>query len=117
MGRPSRHPKYCETFLDRFGKRRVYLRRPGQPRIALNTDALPWSPPFMAAYQAALDGTSASAGAPAMIGAARARAGSIVDVVARYLTSGAFAELAPSTRADRRCLLDKIRSEHGPMPL
>jgi hypothetical protein len=40
--------------VDRHGKPRFYFRRRGFKRVAL--PSLPWSPEFMAAYEAALAG-------------------------------------------------------------
>ncbi len=51
MKQMRRPPKYCQGFEDRHGKVRWYFRRPGYHRTALA--ALPWSPEFMAAYEAA----------------------------------------------------------------
>jgi hypothetical protein len=61
-----RLPKYVQGFLDRHGKARFYFRRAGFKTVAL--PGLPWSPEFMAAYEAAL------AGQPAPIGAATSTA-------------------------------------------
>jgi hypothetical protein len=47
-----RRPKYTHGFIDRHGKPRFYLRRPGHKKVPL--PGLPWSEPFMRAYQAAL---------------------------------------------------------------
>ena len=55
MGRGSpmrRPPKFVHGFTDRHGRARFYLRRPGFKSIPL--PGLPWSPEFMASYEAAL---------------------------------------------------------------
>lgn len=111
MGRPSRYPKFTEAFIDRYGRSRFYLRRPGQKRVPL--PGLPWSEPFMQAYHAAM----ADEPIRPPIGTSRSPPGSIASVVTCYLTSAAFAELAPATRADRRRFLDRFREQHGKMPL
>ena len=49
-----RFPKYVNGYVDRHGKPRFYFRRGGFKRVAL--PSLPWSPEFMAAYEAALTG-------------------------------------------------------------
>src|SRR5262249_32329448 len=49
----TRTPKSTHGFIDRHGKPRFYLRRPGHKKVPL--PGLPWSEPFMRAYQAALD--------------------------------------------------------------
>ena len=53
-------PKFVQQFLDRHGKPRFYFRRPGFKLVAL--PGLPWSPTFMAAYEAALAGQPAAIG-------------------------------------------------------
>jgi integrase len=107
MGRRvGRLPKFVHGYLDRHGKPRHYLRRPGRKEIPL--PGLPWSTEFMDAYAAALDN------APAIvIGASRTKPGTIDEAVARYLTSVVFAGLAPSTQKMRRAILERFRVEHG----
>jgi hypothetical protein len=50
QGVMRRPPQYCNGFIDRYGKARWYFRRAGFKRMAL--PGLPWSPEFMAAYEA-----------------------------------------------------------------
>jgi hypothetical protein len=50
----SRPPKFVQGFIDRHGKARFYFRRCGSKTVPL--PGLPWSPEFMAAYEAALAG-------------------------------------------------------------
>ncbi|MBT1512573.1 hypothetical protein KIP88_18885 [Bradyrhizobium sp. SRL28] len=55
MGRRSARqvklPLYVQHFIDRHDHARFYFRRKGWPSAAL--PGLPWSPEFMAAYEAA----------------------------------------------------------------
>jgi integrase len=113
VARPTRHPRYTEGYIDRHGKPRFYLRRPGAKRVPL--PGLPWSPEFMGAYQAALDGVTPAA-RPITIAAARASAGSTAEVVARYLLDASFTTLAASTREKRRRFLDGFRETYGRLP-
>ena len=46
-------PKYVQHWVDHDGRAHCYFRRRGYPRVRL--PGLPWSPSFMAAYEAALD--------------------------------------------------------------
>ena len=70
---------------------------------------LPWSPSFMAAREAALDGE-----APRIeIGASRTKPGTINALVVSYFNSMAFQALAPETRRTRRNILERFRAEHG----
>ena len=100
-----RLPKYVHGYVDRHGKPRHYLRRPGRKEIPL--PGLPWSTEFMDAYEAAL-----SYAAPVIIGAKRTKPGTVEEAVARYLGSAAFNSLAPSTQAMRRRILERLRVEH-----
>ena len=47
-------PKYTHGYITRHGKPCFYLRRPGQKKS--DCPGLPWSPEFMAAREAALNG-------------------------------------------------------------
>src|SRR4051812_4063389 len=52
MSKRKKLPKYCIEDTDRYGKVRVYLRVPGQRKVALT--GVPWSQAFMEAYGEAL---------------------------------------------------------------
>jgi integrase len=101
-----RLPKYVHGYVDRHGKPRHYLRRPGRKEIPL--PGLPWSTEFMDAYEAAL-----SCATPVIIGAKRTKPGTVEEAVAHYMGSAAFNSLAPSTQAMRRRILERLRVEHG----
>lgn len=93
-----RPPKFVHGFIDRHGKPRFYFRRPGFKRTAL--PGLPWSPDFMAAYEAAMAGT------PRLdLGAARSKAGTVAAAVAGYFGSAAFTMGAETMRRTRRQIL------------
>jgi integrase len=101
-----RPPKFVHGFIDRHGKPRWYFRRVGFKQVPL--PGLPWSPEFMAAYEAALNAPRSP------IGAKRAGPNSVNEAVARYLQSKAFIEgLAPITQVLRRQLLERFRTAHG----
>jgi integrase len=63
----------------------------------------------MEAYEAATKGD----GSRIKIAASRTKLGTVNDAIVRYLASQVFAALAPSTRAMRRAVLERLRSEHG----
>ena len=63
----------------------------------------------MAAYQAALD----AGGAPLNLGAKRSVPGTIASLVAAYIGSDTFRDLAGETRRTRLAILQKLRNEHG----
>ena len=103
-------PKYVQAWVDREGRAHHYFRRAGYPRTRL--PGLPWSPPFMAAYQSALD----SAAEP--IGARRSKPGSLSAAIASYYSSQAFVKgLAPSSQQVRKAVLEAFRRDHGDKPI
>ena len=76
-------PKYVQAWVDRRDDRAYYyLRRRGFPRVRL--PGLPWSPRFMAAYEAAMSGPRTA------IGTGRIKPGSVAAVVAEYFDSQQF---------------------------
>jgi integrase len=101
-----RPPKYVQGFTDRHGKPRYYLRRPGHKTVPL--PGLPWSPSFMAAYQAAMEE------APRVeVGANRTKPGTVAASVVSYFNSWAFRNLADETRRTRKNILERFREQHG----
>jgi integrase len=101
-----RPPKYVQGFLDRHGKGRFYFRRPGFKGVPL--PGLPWSPEFMAAYEAAMGG------APRIeVGARHIKPGTVAAAVMSYFNSWAFRNLAAETRRTRRNILERFREQHG----
>ena len=100
-------PKYTQAFTDRHGTARFYFRKAGSKQVPL--PGLPWSPQFMAAYEAALEGH----GPRIDIGASRTKPGTINALVVSYFNSMTFQALAPETRRTRRNILERFRAEHG----
>jgi integrase len=103
-------PKYVQAWVDdRDGRAYYYVRRRGFPRVRLS--GLPWSPSFMAAYEAAL------AGPRTAIGAGRIKPGSVAAVVAEYLDSRqAFGSKSAGTQRMRRGILERFRAAYGDRP-
>lgn len=103
-------PKYTHGFISRHGKPQFYLRRPGHKKVRL--PGLPWSPEFMAAREAALNGEWAALG----MGAKHRPlvAGTVNAAIVSYYQSGAFKDrLAESSQKMRRAILERFREEHG----
>jgi integrase len=98
---------FIHEFVDRHGKVRRYVRRPGFKRVPL--PGAPGSEEFMAAYQAALAGHEIRQ----QIGARRSAAGTVGAAVAAYYLDNSFLSLAPGTRKMRRAILERFRAEHG----
>ncbi len=98
---------YMHEFLDRHGKVRRYVRRPGYKRVPL--PGLPGSEEFMAVYQLAIAGQER-----VEIGASQTLPGTINALVVVYYKSDAWnTELADDTRKTRRRIIEKFRAAHG----
>ena len=93
LNRP-RLPKYVHAYLDRHGKPRHYMRRPGRKEVAL--PGLPWSTEFMDAYQQALNNSQ-----HLTIGIRRTKPGTVEEAVAAGCTGNpAAAAVACSAGMD-----------------
>ena len=102
-------PKYTHGYINRHGKLFFYLRRPGQKKVRL--PGLPWSPEFMAAREAALNGDWTK---QQEIGAKRTVAGTVNAAIVSYYQTSAFTNgLAEVTQKNRRAILERFREEHG----
>jgi integrase len=96
-----RAPKYVHGFIDRHGRPRFYLRRPGFKKIPLA--GLPWSPGFMRDYAAAL------AGQPALpVGEGRVIPGTIRALAVMYYQGIGFRSLKPITKSTYRNIIDRF---------
>jgi integrase len=100
--------KYLNSFYDRHGRLRSYLRRPGRKAIAL--PGPPGSPEFMSAYQATIAGETAP---PMQIGESRTTPGTVAALTVNYFNSMAFQNLAPETKRTRRNILERFREKYG----
>jgi integrase len=101
----SRPPKFVHGFTDRHGRTRFYLRRRGFKSIPL--PGLPWSPEFMASYEAAL------ADQPLQIARSRTKPGTVSAAIIGYCQDQSFRVLAFGTQQTRRQILERFREEHG----
>jgi integrase len=88
---------------DRHGKRRFYVRLPGQPAIPVHGE--PGSAQFLSEYNKIMDRYAPSTATP------RLRAGSVAATITLYLNSADYLSLAPSTRADRRRILNDLAQD------
>jgi integrase len=103
-------PKYVQAWVDpRDSRAYYYLRRRGYPRGRLL--GLPWSPSFMAAYEAAMSGPRTA------IGAGRIKPGSVAAVIAEYKDSREFfGSKSAGTQRMRRGILDRFGAAYGDRP-
>lgn len=104
-----RTPKYTHGFVDRHGRARWYFRREGYPGAAL--PGLPWSPEFMAAYEAVMGGDMSPRGE---IGASRTQPGTFDALIVRFFNSTVFQSWSAETQRTRRNILDRFRAETLP---
>jgi integrase len=100
--------KYVKSYVDRHGKARHYIRKPGYKPLPL--PGVIGSPEFLAAYTEAL---ATTAPCTSEIGTTWTRAGSIAAMIIGYLASGAFHKLAPASQQQYRRILGRLRAEHG----
>jgi hypothetical protein len=112
MKRPAKH---LHLFRDRYGKQRVYYRRPGKPAVSL---PLPlYGEAFWIAYRAAEERSSQEAQAvqdtTAKPKVGQARQGSMSALIEAYYRSAEWRSLAASSRETYRRQLDHFRAEHG----
>jgi integrase len=100
-------PKFVHSFFDSRDKPRNVFRRPGFKQVTL--PGLPWSPEFMAAYEAAMAGQS-----PQETAAIRAGLpGTIRALAVSYFNSIAFRSMKASTQQARRNIIERLCAEHG----
>lgn len=105
-----RTPKYVQDFIDRHGKHRLYLRRPGFKKVPLPGPL--WSPAFMIAYESALQDQK-----PAPNGVARTKAGTFDALIVLYYGSTDFTGLAGSTQKAYRRVIENFRRDFGEAPV
>jgi integrase len=105
MGPPLKLPRFVHGFIDRHGKPRFYFRRRGFERKALR--GTPYSPEFMADYEAAM------AGQPLPVGVNRARPGTMWALALSYFASPEFRGLRQSTQRAYRGTIERLCKEHG----
>lgn len=94
-----RPPKFVQGFIDRHGKPRFYFRRRGFRSAPL--PGLPWSPEFMAAYEAAF------ANQPG-IASSRVKHGTFRALAVSYFGSVAFRTMKPSTQSVYRNAIERL---------
>ncbi|MHC2090050.1 tyrosine-type recombinase/integrase [Methylobacterium sp. CM6244] len=102
---PKKLPRYCIEDVDRYGKVRIYLRKPGQKKIRLH--GTPWAPDFMRAYADALEGVVAAE--PARMD--EVGPGTWRALCVAYFASSEFAGYDVMTRKRRRSSLEATFAE------
>lgn len=98
---------YVNSYRDRHGRIRHYVRRAGMKNVALPDD--PTTAEFMQAYREAL-GLKPNQSVPRKIGGAPGTMGALI---AEYKKAPDFCELKESTRAEYSRYLDRIDEKFG----
>ena len=97
--------------MDRHGNVRVYVRRPGRPKVRIRD--LSSLDAFMAAYRAAQ--TDAPVAATPKKGE-RAKPGTFRWLTEVYLASAEFKQFDDATKTPRRRILERIGEAYGNDP-
>jgi integrase len=97
---------HVNSFRNRHGTMVFYFRKRGCKIVRLR--GAPGSAEFMRAYEVAIGNVE-----PIVIGADRAKAGTVAAAIGMMLASVAFADLADATQRMRRSILERFREEHG----
>jgi hypothetical protein len=97
---------FVNGIIGRDGRVRYYFRKRGCQNVRL--PGIPGSAEFMEAYRAATGQAE-----PVVIGASRAKDGTVAAIVGKYLASVGFTNLADETRRTRRNILQRFRSLPG----
>jgi hypothetical protein len=109
MGRRSlKLPPGCKRYVDHTGVVRTYYRHTSPPTAL---PGLPWSPEFMAAYEAAK--ARGDRAGPVMIGASRTMPGTVNAALVRYYVSDDFKNMTKDVRQQNRGYLEKWRATRG----
>jgi integrase len=106
-----KNPPHVHEYETRHGKTVFYFRRPGHKGVRLNIppEVLPWSPAFLAIYQAVLSDAPATE-----IGASRTVPGTVNAAMVSYYQASSFGiGIADSTKKAFRAILETFRAEHG----
>lgn len=99
--------RYISEDVDRHGNVRLYVRRPGQPKIRLHEQ--PGTEAFMAEYRAAIAGEVKPTAQRKVL--ARADKGSLRWLCEQYYGSADFKQLDERTRHVRRLILEGLCQE------
>ncbi|MBJ2151567.1 hypothetical protein [Paracoccus sp. IB05] len=100
-------PPYVHVYRDRHGRVRIYLNKPGQPKVPLPGPLN--SPAIFEAYAKAVAGVTLIAPPPPP----RVATNTFAGLIELYLKSPEYKDLAEVSRNTYRRQLDKFREEHG----
>ncbi|CCE11551.1 putative Phage integrase family protein [Bradyrhizobium sp. STM 3843] len=101
-------PHGCKRYVDHTGVVRTYYRHTSPPTPL---PGLPWSPEFMAAYEAAK--ARGDRVGPVIIGASRTMPGTVNAALVKYYSSDEFKNMTKDVRQQNRGYLEKWRATRG----
>lgn len=104
--------KYLVEDTDRHGNVRIYLRRPGQPKVRLKSET--GTQAFLDEYRAALSGPIDQPSAASLD--RRGNKGTFKWLCEQYFASAEFKRLASRTQYVRRRILDGVCENDGSKP-
>jgi integrase len=105
-------PKYVVEDTDRHGNVRIYLRKPGQPKVRLHAD--PGTQAFLDEYRTAL--LREVIAEPCAAIERRGNRGTFKWLCEQYYASAEYKRLGSRTQYVRRRILDAISEQHGSKP-
>jgi integrase len=100
---PKRLPDYCQEYYDRHGNLVIYYRRGRRPKVRLR--GVPWTPEFMAQYEAAKNATCPT------IKSKGITSGTWGWLCFQYFESVDFKQWNPKTQRERRWILESTFDE------
>ena len=98
------------AWIYRPARKAPILPAPAGHKKSMPLPGLPWSPDFMAAYDAVMTGEPRPRLA---IGASRTKPGTLNEAIVRYYDSAAFQQNSQTYQTRHRQVLDKFRQETG----
>jgi integrase len=101
-------PHGCKRYVDHTGVLRCYYRHTSPPTAL---PGLPWSPDFMAAYEAAK--ARGDRAGPVIIGVSRTMPGTVNAALVKYYASDEFKNMTKDVRQQNRGYLEKWRATRG----
>lgn len=105
MRKKNQNPRWIHAYIDHNGIERIYLRKPGEKKVALPGPVR--SKAFWDAYNAIVTDQQRE------ILVTRNPAGSISSAIAGYYSSAEYKRLSLSSRTNYRRVLEHFRVEHG----
>jgi integrase len=111
----GRLPKNCVWNTDRKGGKERVRFRDRRTGFSVYLTGTPWSDEFMRQFATAVDGVKAKR--VEIVGDKRTVAGTVNALIVSYYASPVFKDLATSTQAVRRNIIEAFRKDFGDLPV